>query len=62
MSGKLSDEFKSKNSKIDWFKINGFRNMIAHDYFGIDNKVVWQIIKTKIPQLKDYLDKHLSSH
>ena len=62
MSGKLSDEFRNANSQIDWFKIHGFRNMIAHDYFGIDNKVVWQIIKTKIPQLKDFLDKLLSSH
>ena len=29
--------------------------MIAHDYFGIDELVVWQIIQTKIPVLKNKL-------
>ena len=57
MSSKLSEEFKSKYSIIDWYKIQGFRNIIAHDYFGIDDKVVWQIIQTKLPELKDFLDK-----
>lgn len=59
MAGKLSEEFKGKHSKIDWYKIQGFRNMIAHDYFGIDDKVVWQIIHTKIPELKEFLNKNL---
>jgi uncharacterized protein with HEPN domain len=49
---KLSDEFKKKHSEIEWIKIKGFRNLVAHDYFGIDAEEVWQIIKNKIPALK----------
>ncbi|HBX51176.1 MAG: hypothetical protein A2275_13650 [Bacteroidetes bacterium RIFOXYA12_FULL_35_11] len=60
IAGKLSDEFKDKYSQIDWYKIHGFRNMIAHDYFGIDDKVVWQIIQTKLPELKKILDINLN--
>ena len=52
MIDKLSDEFKKEHPEIDWIKIKGFRNIVAHDYFGIDAEEVWQIIKTKIPTLK----------
>jgi len=49
---KISNEFKKKHPEIEWIKIKGFRNIVAHDYFGIDAEEVWQIIKTKIPTLK----------
>ena len=52
MVEKISDELKEKHSKIEWVKIKGFRNIVAHDYFGIDAEEVWQIIKNKIPELK----------
>jgi uncharacterized protein with HEPN domain len=52
MVDKISDEFKKSHSNIEWIKIKGFRNIVAHDYFGIDAEEVWQIIKNKIPSLK----------
>jgi uncharacterized protein with HEPN domain len=52
MAKKLSDDFKNTHSELEWNKIKGFRNMVAHDYFGIDAEEVWQIIKNKIPALK----------
>lgn len=47
MVDKISDEFKKSLSNIEWIKIKGFRNIVAHDYFGIDAEEVLQIIKTK---------------
>ena len=32
------------SGKIDWLKVKGFRNIVAHNYFGIDAEEVWQII------------------
>ena len=52
MVDKLSESFKKKHDEIEWIKIKGFRNIVAHDYFGIDAEEVWQIIKNKIPKLK----------
>ncbi len=52
MINKLSDEFKNTHPEIEWIKIKGFRNVVAHDYFGIDAEEVWQIIIYKIPSLK----------
>ncbi len=59
MVDKLSEDFKKKNSKIEWVKIKGFRNIVAHDYFGIDAEEVWQIIKNRIPILKSEITKLL---
>jgi uncharacterized protein with HEPN domain len=50
--GKLSDEIKNKNPHINWQKIYGLRNIIAHHYFGINVDIVWEIIHNDLPDLK----------
>ncbi len=58
MVEKLSTDFLTETEKqVDWFKIKGFRNIVAHNYFGIDAEEVWQIIKTHLPDLKINLDR-----
>jgi len=47
--------FIVSNNQIEWYKIRGFRNLIAHDYFGIDIEEVWDIIQNKIPDLKHFI-------
>ena len=42
-ANRLPDDFKDKNTNIDWHRIKGFRNRIVHDYFGIDYSIVWSI-------------------
>jgi uncharacterized protein with HEPN domain len=57
MVDKLSADFKRDHTNIEWIKIKGFRNIVAHDYFGIDAEEVWQIIKNKIPDLKSEIKR-----
>ena len=58
MAEKLSEQFiEDTKSEINWLKIKGFRNIIAHNYFGIDAEEVWQIIKTSLVSLKETLGK-----
>lgn len=52
-SGHVSDEIKIKFTNIEWKQIKGMRNIFVHEYFGIDSKIVWEIIKHDIPDLKD---------
>ena len=53
MVEKLSEELKNaSNNEIDWFRIKDFRNILAHNYFGIDAEEVWQIIHTSLPKLE----------
>jgi uncharacterized protein with HEPN domain len=61
MVQRLSDEFKSMHREIEWPKIWKFRNIIAHDYFGIDAEEVWQIIQSHIPELKGDIENILAS-
>ena len=57
MVTRLSEQFTEKFDHIDWYKIRGFRNIVAHDYFGIDAEEVWEIIQYHLPKLKDNLNK-----
>ena len=58
---KLSETMKENNSQIDWRKIYAFRNVLAHDYFGIYPLEVWEIIKKHLPELKSGLESLLQS-
>jgi len=53
MITKLDENFKMQHSNIPWIKIKDFRNIIAHDYFGIDSDEIWDIIQNKIKPLKN---------
>ncbi|MCZ7609598.1 MAG: DUF86 domain-containing protein [Ignavibacterium sp.] len=48
----LSPHCKKLNSEIQWREIIDLRNLLIHEYFGIDTKIVWDIIKIDIVSLK----------
>jgi uncharacterized protein with HEPN domain len=52
---------KDKAHEIPWKEIIGMRNKIAHEYFGIDNKIVWDTAKRYLPKLKKQLAKLVQS-
>lgn len=49
----LSAETQLKFNKVQWRQIIGMRHILVHEYFGVDDQLVWQIIQTDIPPLKD---------
>jgi uncharacterized protein with HEPN domain len=57
----ISAELKSKFTDIEWAQIVGMRNILIHEYFGIDSSIVWEIIKKDIPELKDKIKIILQS-
>ncbi|MBD3808890.1 MAG: DUF86 domain-containing protein [Epsilonproteobacteria bacterium] len=56
---RLDEDFKNTHTHISWQKIKDFRNIIAHDYFGIDADEIWDIIQNKLLPLKEDLQKLL---
>lgn len=60
-SNHISEELKSKFTDIAWGQIVGMRNVFAHEYFGIDSSIVWEIIKKDIPELKLKINHILES-
>lgn len=54
--GKITDSLKDHHPNIEWRKIYAFRNVLAHDYFGIYPLEVWEIIQKNLPKLKQDLE------
>jgi uncharacterized protein with HEPN domain len=57
MVSKISDKLKTDNLNVEWNKIKDFRNILTHNYFGIDAEEVWQIIQNDLPLLKIQISK-----
>jgi len=41
-----------KYPDIEWEKLKAFRNFIVHEYFGVSQKIIWDSVQYRIPQLK----------
>ena len=50
---KIPQEIKRKNPQVEWKKIAGLRDILVHEYFGIDKKIVWSVVKINLPKLKN---------
>ena len=51
----LSKELKTKHSHIPWKEIAGMRDKLIHQYFGVNLDLVWETVKTKLPELKNQI-------
>ena len=58
-SRKLPEGLKGKIPEVPWHRMTGLRNIIAHEYFGIDLKIIWKIVKENLPAVKPFLVKLL---
>lgn len=47
----ISEELRKQLPDIEWRKVAGLRDMLAHVYFGIDNDILWDVVQNKVPQL-----------
>lgn len=48
-----SNELKEQHPDIDWRTIAAFRNVVVHDYLGVDLDRIWDIIEDDLPALKE---------
>ncbi len=49
---RLSDAVKNSQPEIEWARIAAFRNVLVHNYLGIDLQLVWEILTRDLPSLK----------
>ena len=54
-SARLSPELRERHPNIPWSDIKGFRNIVVHNYFGIDWSEVWRAATRDVPVLRDQI-------
>jgi uncharacterized protein with HEPN domain len=47
----ISEETRIIYPNVKWRKIAGFRDIVAHEYFGVNEETVWDIVKNQVPDL-----------
>ncbi|MCK4905253.1 DUF86 domain-containing protein [bacterium] len=60
-SKQIPKTIKDKYKDIEWKSLIQFRNVVVHEYFGIDLKIMWDIIKNEIPPLEAKIKKVLKA-
>ena len=54
-SQRMSEDLKTLFPMIPWREISGFRNILVHDYLGIDCDAIWSVVEQDLPELKKAL-------
>jgi uncharacterized protein with HEPN domain len=54
-AARLPAELLAEAPAVPWRRVVGLRNRIVHEYFGVDLEIVWNILTTSIPALRDEL-------
>jgi len=55
----VPSEMRERYPDIEWRRIAGFRDIVVHAYFGIDNETVWDIVRSRVPVLLERIEEIL---
>jgi uncharacterized protein with HEPN domain len=56
----LPPELKRRHPEIPWRSITALRNILIHEYFGVDIEIVWRVVQRRIPTLKRHVEAMLT--
>lgn len=56
----LTSEYQSTHPDTPWKKVKGMRNYIVHEYFQVDDIVVWDVVTNSLPELREQVTRYIS--
>lgn len=57
----VPNEIRDHYPQIAWQKISGLRDIVVHEYFGIDEEILWDIIQNHVPELLEQVAQILGN-
>ncbi len=48
----IPDDISQSHPEIEWRAITALRNIVSHEYFGVRDEIIWDIITNKVPNLR----------
>ncbi len=55
----VPEELRVALSGIAWKRISGFRDILAHEYFGVDEDILWDVLTSKVPEVRSVIEAYL---
>ena len=56
----LTTDFQTSHSETPWKMVKGMRNYIVHEYFQIDNVVVWDVVTNELATLREQISRYIT--
>jgi uncharacterized protein with HEPN domain len=52
---RVPDDFRAAHPTVEWRAMADMRDRLIHDYFGVDFELVWDVVRTRVPELRNQL-------
>jgi len=49
---RIPEDVRRRHPEIEWKKVGGLRDILAHEYFGVDIEILWDIVRNKLGALR----------